>query len=60
MEPSLGYGASTNCRRFYRSSQFWPSLGQLRGTRGKHVHLCPADDEPEILETMPTRRRRRV
>ena len=25
----------------YRGSEFWPSLGQLRGARGKHVHLCP-------------------
>ena len=22
----------------------------MRGTQGKRVHLCPADDEPEILE----------
>jgi hypothetical protein len=31
-------------QRLYRGSEFWPSLGQLRGARGKHVHLCPADD----------------
>ena len=37
-------------QRRYRGSEFWPSLGQLRGTHGKHVHLCPADDDPEILE----------
>jgi hypothetical protein len=27
-----------------------PRLGQLLGARGKHVQLCPADDEPKILE----------
>ena len=32
------------------AGEFWPILGQLRGTQGKHVHLCPADDEPEVLE----------
>src|SRR5271169_2966964 len=37
-------------KRLYRGSKFWPSLGQLRGARSKHVHLCPADDEPKILE----------
>jgi hypothetical protein len=35
---------------FYRGSEFRPSLGQLRGARGEQVHLCPADDEPKILE----------
>ena len=25
-------------------------MGQLRGTHGKHVHLGPANDEPEVLE----------
>jgi hypothetical protein len=29
---------------------FRASQSQFRGTRGKHVHLCPADDEPKILE----------
>ena len=33
-----------------RGSEFWPSLGQLGGAHRKHVHLCLADDEPEILE----------
>ena len=37
-------------QRLYRGSELWPSLGQLRRARGKHVHFCPADDEPEILE----------
>jgi len=37
-------------QRLYRGSKFWPSLGQFRGAHGKHVHLCPADDEPKILE----------
>ena len=35
-------------QRLYRGSKFWPSLGQLRGAHGKHVHLCLADDEPKI------------
>src|SRR5262249_37071576 len=34
----------------YRGSEFWPSLGELGGAHGKHVHLCLADDEPKILE----------
>lgn len=33
-----------------RSGEFRPALGQLQGAQQKHVHLCPADDEPEILE----------
>ena len=33
-----------------RGGKFWPILDQLRGTYGKHVHLCPADDEAEVLE----------
>src|SRR5262249_32237542 len=37
-------------QRLNRDSEFWPSLGQLRGAHGKHVHLCLADDEPEVLE----------
>jgi hypothetical protein len=37
-------------QRLDRAGEFWPILGQLRGTHGKHVHLCPADDEPEVLE----------
>src|SRR6266516_21725 len=37
-------------QRLYRGSEFWPSLGQLRGAHGKHVHLCLTDDKPEILE----------
>ena len=37
-------------QRLYRGSKFRPNLGQLRGAHGKHVHLCPADDEPKILE----------
>ena len=37
-------------QRLYRGSEFWPRLGQLRGAHGKHVHLCLADDEPEVLE----------
>src|SRR5262245_12820497 len=37
-------------QRLNCSSEFWPSPGQLRGAHGKHVHLCLADDEPEILE----------
>jgi hypothetical protein len=32
------------------SSEFRPILGQLRGTHGKHVHLGPAHDEPEVFE----------
>src|SRR6516162_9684463 len=24
--------------------------GQLRGAHGKHIHLCLADDKPEVLE----------
>src|SRR5262249_41926167 len=37
-------------QRLDRAGEFRPILGQLRGTYGKHVHLCPADDEPEVLE----------
>jgi hypothetical protein len=37
-------------QRLYRGNKFGPSLGQLRGAHGKHVHLCPTDDEPKILE----------
>src|SRR5262245_29119393 len=37
-------------QRLNRGSEFWPSPGQLGGAHGKHVHLCLADDEPEILE----------
>ena len=37
-------------QRLYHSGEFRPILGQLRGTHGKHVHLCAADYEPEILE----------
>ena len=37
-------------QRLYCGSKFWPSLGQLCGAHGKHVHLCLADDEPKILE----------
>src|SRR5919197_2696893 len=32
-------------QRLYRGSEFWPSLGQLGGAYGKHVHLCLANDE---------------
>ena len=37
-------------QRFYGGCNCWPSIGQLRGAHGKYVHLCPADDEPKILE----------
>src|SRR5262249_46610877 len=33
-----------------RGSEVWPSLGQLGGAHRNHVHLCLADDEPEILD----------
>ena len=37
-------------QRFYSGCNCWPSLGQFRGAHRKYVHLCPADDEPKILE----------
>src|SRR6516164_10288847 len=37
-------------QRLYCASEFWPSVGQLRGAHGKHIHLCLADDKPEVLE----------
>ena len=37
-------------QRFYDGYDCWPSIGQLRGAHGKYVHLCPADDEPKVLE----------
>ena len=37
-------------QRLYRGSKFWPSLGELRGAHGKHVHFCPANNKPEVLE----------
>ena len=36
-------------QRLYRGSELWPSLGELGGAHGKHIHFCPADDEPEIF-----------
>ena len=29
-------------QRLYCASEFWPSVGQLRGAHGKHIHLCLA------------------
>ena len=37
-------------QRLYCASEFWPSVGQLRGAHGKHIHLCLADHKPEVLE----------
>jgi hypothetical protein len=38
------------CPTASRALSSGPSVGQLRGAHGKHVHLCLADDEPEVLE----------
>jgi hypothetical protein len=37
-------------QRLDHSAKFWPIVDQLRRTYCKHVHLCPSDDEPEVLE----------
>jgi hypothetical protein len=37
-------------QQYYRSREFRPVLCQLRSTDGKYVHLCSANNEPEVLE----------
>jgi hypothetical protein len=37
-------------QRAYRGGEFWASRDELGCAHGKHVHLCPPDDEPKILE----------
>ena len=37
-------------QRLDRAGEFLAYPRSARGTQGKHVHLCPADDEPEVLE----------
>jgi hypothetical protein len=56
--PLHSCGSSNSCLKAmktmmsmsYRRSEFWPSVGQLRGAHRKHIHLCLADDEAGVLE----------